>query len=432
MNKKQLISLAIVLALGAGLTVLALKNKGPLSHAHDEHSHDHGAHESPDAPAAAEFERGPHQGRMLREDDFATEVTIFERGVPPQFRVYCYEKGEPVDPAQVKLTIQLDRLGGRTDVHQFKPEGEYLAGDLALVVYEPHSFNVTVTAERGGKTHRWQYNSPEARVELSPEAAKNSGVIVETVSPATIKSTLKVNGRIRVNEEQMKHVVPRYPGVLKEVRKKLGDPVAKDEVLAVVESNESLQRYEVKSDLAGTIIEKHAMPGEFVDASKPMFVVADLGSVWVDLNIFRQDAPRVKAGQTVMIDGGDGLPKAAGKITYLSPFGAESTQTLLARVVLPNPAGEWRPGLFVTGAVIFAEAAVPVAVKPGALQSFRDWTVVFVNEGNLYEPIVVETGRRDADWVEIVSGMKVGQRYVAAGSFIIKADILKSGASHDH
>jgi cobalt-zinc-cadmium efflux system membrane fusion protein len=277
--------------------------------------------------------------------------------------------------------------------------------------------------------------TPEAlenKVEITPEIAKASGIVVATVSPAKIKSMLKVNGRIRVNEEQMKHVVPRYPGVLKEVRKRLGDQVAKDEVIAIVESNESLQRYEVKSDLAGTIIEKHAAPGEFVGASEAIFTIADLSSVWVDLNIFRQDSARVKAGQPVMIDGGEELPKAEGKITYVSPFGSESTQTLLARVMMDNASGDWRPGLFVTGEVLFEEVEVPLAVKPGAVQTFRDGTVVFVNDGNLYEPLCVETGRSDADWVEIISGMKAGQRYVAAGSFIIKADILKSGATHDH
>jgi cobalt-zinc-cadmium efflux system membrane fusion protein len=226
--------------------------------------------------------------------------------------------------------------------------------------------------------------------------------------------------------------VPRYPGVLKEVRKKLGDRVEQDEVLAIVESNESLQKYEVKSELAGTIIEKHAALGEFVGEGEAIFIIADLGSVWVDLNIFRQDAARVKVGQPVKIDGGAGLPTAEGKITYLSPFGAESTQTLLARVVLSNPDGDWRPGLFVTGEVLFEEVTVPLAVPPGAIQTLRDWTVVFVNEGNLYEPLVIKTGRSDADWVEITSGTKAGQRYVAEGSFIIKADILKSGATHDH
>ena len=425
MKKNQIIAILAVLALGAGFTTLALKKTKPA--AADGKYGDGAAHRE---EAGEQMERGPHRGRMLREGNFATEITIFETGLPPQFRVYFYEQDKPVDAAQVKLTVKLNRLGGRTDMIQFKKEGDYLVGDQTI--YEPHSFEVKVTAERGGQTHRWQYESPEARVELAPEAEKASGVVVETVGPAKIKATLKANGRVVPNEDQMKHVVPRYPGVLKVVLKRLGDKVSKDEVLAAVESNESLQRYEIKSDLAGTIIEKHAVPGEFVSEGEAIFIVADLSSVWVDLNIYRQDAARVKADQTVMIDGSDGLHKDKGTIAYISPFGSENTQTLLARVVLPNPDGEWRPGLFVTGEILLEEVEVPVAVKASAVQTFRDWTVLFVNEGNFYEPLVIEPGRSDGEWVEIVSGLKPGLRYVAGNSFIIKADILKSGASHDH
>jgi cobalt-zinc-cadmium efflux system membrane fusion protein len=105
---------------------------------------------------------------------------------------------------------------------------------------------------------------------------------------------------------------------------------------------------------------------------------------------------------------------------------------LLARVVLPNPAGEWRPGLFVTGEILLEVVEVPLAVKASAVQTFRDWTVVFVNEGDFYEPLVIEPGHSDGEWVEIITGMKPGLRYVTDNSFIIKADILKTGASHDH
>lgn len=430
MNKKQLIAVVIVLALGAGLTGLALKKLKPTVSTETHEDHASGSHEGEADERGEEMEKGPHGGRLLQDGDFAAEITIFERGVPPQFRVYAFEKGKPVAPTQVKLRVELKRLGKRIDTIPFKPEGDYLVGDQTI--YEPHSFDVKVTAEFNGKTHHWEYESYEARVELTPEAVKSSGLAVETVGPAKLRGTLKVNGRILPNEEQMKHVVPRYPGVLKEVRKRLGDEVTRGDVLAVVESNESLQRYEVKSDLAGTIIEKHATPGEFVKEGDAIYIVADLSAVWVDLNVYRQDAARVKEGQRVVVDGGEGLHREEGRISYISPFGAENTQTLLARVVLPNPHGQWRPGLFVTGEIVLEEVEVPLAVKASAVQTFRDRTVVFVNEGSFYEPLVIEPGRRDGNWVEIVAGAKSGQRYVAENSFIIKADILKSGASHDH
>jgi len=423
MNKKQITAVILVLLAGAGITWYALRYAKPAAHAGGATGHGM-------ETVVAETPKGPHGGRLLSAGDVAVEVTIFERGVPPEFRVFLYEKNQPLDLASGKLTIELHRFGGRVDRIGFKPRDGYLLGDQEIV--EPHSFDVKVILEHAGQTHRWTYDSYEGRTQMSAEAARNAGIIIESVGPVKLKQTLQVHGRIVANEDQMKHVIPRFPGVVREIRKRLGDPVAKDEVLAVVESNESLQPYEVRSAQVGTVIRKNVSAGEFVNEGETIYVVADLGSVWVDLSIYRKDFAQVKVGQSVTIDGGEGLPQAEGRIAYLSPFGAKDNQTMLARVVLPNPNGEWRPGLYVTAQVLVEEVEVPTAVKASALQSFRDWDVVFLNDGNLFEIAILELGRRDAEWVEVVSGLAAGQRYVADNSFIIKADILKSGASHDH
>ncbi len=414
MNARQLIGLFIIAALGA----VSCDRHDPSGHGHGD-----------GANTAQEPAKGQHGGRLLTSGDFQTEVTIFERGVPPQYRVYFYEKGQPVDPAEVKFSIELHRLGGRVDKFEFKKEQDYLVGDK--VVEEPHSFDVRVAAEYKGQTHRWEYDSYEGRTELSPEAVKSSGIVVETVGPAKLKQTIRVFGRIKENEDHVKHVIPRFPGVIREVRKRLGDSVAKDEVLAIVESNESLQPYEIKSAIAGTVIQKHATAGEFAKEGDTIYIVADLSTVWVDLDVYHQDFHHLKVGQSVTVETGPG-DKAQGKISYLSPFGMENTQTMLARVVVDNSNGDWRPGLFVTADILVEKVEVPVAVKAGALQTFRDWDVVFINVGNTFEIRPLELGRRDGDWMEVTSGLEAGQRYVAENSFIIKADILKSGATHDH
>jgi cobalt-zinc-cadmium efflux system membrane fusion protein len=119
-------------------------------------------------------------------------------------------------------------------------------------------------------------------------------------------------------------------------------------------------------------------------------------------------------------------------LAYLSPIGAVNTQTLLARSVLPNPDRSWRPGLFVTAEVEVGASPVPVAVAVDALQRVRDWDVVFLASGNVFEAQPVEVGRRDATHVEVVEGLAAGQRYVSSGSFILKAEAGKSGATHDH
>ncbi|MEO6182524.1 MAG: efflux RND transporter periplasmic adaptor subunit, partial [Verrucomicrobiota bacterium] len=199
-----------------------------------------------------------------------------------------------------------------------------------------------------------------------------------------------------------------------------------------VESNESLQPYEVKSSIAGTVIEKNVTPGEYAKEGESIFTVADLGTVWVDLNVPRKNFGKIKIGQVVNISAGEGMTNAQGALSYISPFGAEDTQTMLARVELPNTNGNWNPGLFVTAEIIVEESEVAIAVKPSAIQTFRDWEVVFQQDGAIFEIAILELGRRDGEWVEVLSGLKAGQKYAAENSFIIKADILKSGASHDH
>ena len=115
--------------------------------------------------------KGPNGGRMLTDGDFAVEVTIFEAGQDPQFRVFPTRNGKPVDPGSVKLTMKLRRLGGAVDTFAFKPAQTFLAGQG--VVEEPHSFDVEVVAVERGKRHVWTYSSPEGRTRITADAAND-------------------------------------------------------------------------------------------------------------------------------------------------------------------------------------------------------------------------------------------------------------------
>lgn len=379
---------------------------------------------------APEAKKGPHGGRLLEDGDFAVEVTIYERGLPPEFRVFAYQDGKPVDPDSVKLTIELHRFGGKVDTIGFANREDHLLGDREIV--EPHSFDVEVTAERNGKTSHWEYPSYEGRTTMSAEAVKSSGIVVEAAGPAKVSTVIKVSGRVQPNEDHLAHVIPRYTGIVKQVRKRLGDHVPKGGVMAVVESNQSLQPYEVRSSIAGTVIKKDVTPGEFAREGEAIYAVADLSTVWVDFNVHHKDFDKLEVGQHVKVTDAENSRTASGTVDYISPFGTEGTQTTLARVVLANPERRWRPGLFVTGEIVVEETDVPVAVKAGALQTFRDWDVVFMNDGDIFEIAILELGRRDDEWVEVVSGIPAGQKYVTENSFVVKADIGKSGATHDH
>lgn len=378
----------------------------------------------------AAYERGPHGGRWLADGDFAIELTIFEEGVAPEFRAFAYRDDEPLDPGTVQLEVTLRRLGDRVERIRFAPRAGYLLGDQT--VHEPHSFDAEVVARENESEHRFQFSSYENRVELAPEQIEAAGIAIASAAPATIRERVVLNGRIAPNEDALAHVMPRFPGIVRSVHKRLGDPVARGDLLAVVESNESLQTFELRAPLAGTVIAKDVAPGELASNERAIFEIADLGSVWVDLDVYRRDFGRLRVGQKVRIDAGDGSAPAESTLAYLSPIGSANTQTLLARAVLPNPDRSWRPGLFVTAEVEVGASPVPVAVSVEALQRVRDWDVVFLASGALFEAQPVELGLRDGEHVEVRSGLAAGQRYVAAGSFILKAEAGKSGAAHDH
>jgi cobalt-zinc-cadmium efflux system membrane fusion protein len=257
-------------------------------------------------------------------------------------------------------------------------------------------------------------------------------VEVGTAGPRRIAITQELPGEVVVNADRLAHVVPRFPGIAREVKKQLGDRVEAGEVLAVIESNESLSPYEVKSLIGGTVIGKHITLGEFVRDDADVYVVADLSSVWVNVTVYARDLPRVRQGQRVTV-GATGWPETAeGRIAYVGPVVGEATRTAVARVELANPRGTWRPGLFVTAAVQVEEAAVPVAVADEAVQTVGGREVVFALEDGAFEARPVVTGRTDGEWVEVVSGLDAGARCAFRGSFILKSELGKGEAGHEH
>lgn len=382
------------------------------------------------AESIENFKRGPHGGRLLQKDNFQVEVTIFEpEGVPPRFRIYFYDKGVPIKPSEVKYEMELQRIN-RTENIPFTQQDDYLISTIEAT--EPHSFKVKIVATFKEQTFQWEYESYEGRVELTPESIRVNEIQIERAGSINFEIKLEVIGKIRPNEELTVFISPRFPGMVKAVNKKLGDYVNKGEVLAIVESNESLKNYEVRSEIDGMVIKKDINLGMNLSGQENIFVISDLSSVWADVNVYRQDLSRVQIGDPIEVSSLDGSLNQEATISYISPLGDESTQSVVARAVLSNPKVEWKPGLFISGEITVENVSIPVAVKEAALQTFRDWDVVFIVVDNLFEVVPVELGRKNKEWVEIMTGLNPGDRYVSTNSFILKADLEKSGAKHEH
>jgi cobalt-zinc-cadmium efflux system membrane fusion protein len=227
-------------------------------------------------------------------------------------------------------------------------------------------------------------------------------------------------------------VTPRFPGVVTEIRKRVGDRVEKGEVIAKIESNQSLTVYEMKAAISGTVIERQVALGEYASEQKAAFTIADLTSVWVDLAISRRDLSRIKIGDVILVDSGDGLAPVEAKLSYISPVSNADTQSVLARAVVANDPIRLRPGLFVTARLVLQAKEVPLAVKLSALQTIDSRTVVFVRNGTKFEPRDVELGDRDTENVEVMFGLVEGDVYAAKNSFVIKAELAKGSATHEH
>lgn len=192
----------------------------------------------------------------------------------------------------------------------------------------------------------------------------------------------------------------------------------------------------ITAPFSGRVIERNITLGERLKEDTVAFVVADLSTVWVDLSVHQKDLPFVSEGQGVVISLGRDIPDAAGRISYLSPVIAQETRTALARVVLPNPDGHFRPGLFVTAVLTGAELPVSVMVPKSALQNLNGESVVFIRQGDGFKPQPVTTGRMSKTNAEVVSGLAPGQAFVAHGTFELKAKIvtstMDSHAGHGH
>ena len=285
---------------------------------------------------------------------------------------------------------------------------------------------------KGDKGHDEKGHGEEGVVEMSDARVASSNIEILSAKSETLHDSLVLNGILQPNQETLVQVTPRFPGVVREIKKRIGDTVEKGELLAKIESNQSLSVYEMRAPISGTVIDRQISLGEYASEQKPAFIVADISTVWVDLSVYRRNLPRVRIGDRILIDVGDGGKPIEASLFYISPVGSSDTQSALARAVVPNIDMRLRTGLFVSARLILSAKPVAIAVRASAIQTVENRSVVFVRNGDKFEARDVELGARDSDNVEILFGLLDGDRYAAKNSFIVKAELGKGSASHEH
>ncbi|MCB5185963.1 efflux RND transporter periplasmic adaptor subunit [Methylobacillus gramineus] len=497
-NKGQWLIVLIILLLGIVLAVWILSSGKADSDRQDEHGRHPHSHEE----ANTETPKGPHAGKWLKQDGLALEATIYEQGNAPVFRVYAYDGTQPLDPAKVQLTMEIQRLGQPVQILRLHAEQGYLTSDTEIV--EPHSFEVKLLAQYAGKQYRFGYAQQEARVQFSDHQLAMNGIEILTAAPARIKANLKLIGEVRLNADRTVLIVPRLGGVVQSVAANAGDQVRKGQLLAIVSSqqladqrsemlaarervalarityerekqlwedkisakqdylqakqsmqeqeivlrstqqklavlginpvsnNHDLTSYEIRSPIDGVVTDKQIAVGQVLREDTNIYQVADLSTVWVEATVYARDLNLILPGQQVTVRSSALKQQAIGKVAYIQAQLGEQSRTAMARIVLPNANGQWRPGVPADIDLVTEEIEVPLAVSLEGLQTLRDWTVVFGRYGDLFEARPLKLGRSDDKYVEVLEGLSEGEQYAAKNSFLIKAELGKSSAVHDH
>jgi len=191
---------------------------------------------------------------------------------------------------------------------------------------------------------------------------------------------------------------------------------------------DQLTHYEITAPFSGTVIKRDVVAGQVLAPDAPVFVIADLSTVWIDLNVYQKDLPLVRPGLRIAF-AEPGLPEA--EIDYVGPVLGEESRTALARVIMPNPEGAWRPGLFVTAHVAADTQQATVLIPVDAIQSIDNKPCVFVAKEGGFEVRPITISNRTQAQAAVASGLSEGEVYAATETFILKAELGKAEAAEE-
>lgn len=206
-----------------------------------------------------------------------------------------------------------------------------------------------------------------------------------------------------------------------------------DEIKGLSNENDpDLRIYDIRSPMDGIVIARHINKGEFIENTVTIYEIADLSIIWIEIGIYPKDLVRVKEGQMVDISLPVDRKIAQAKIIYLSPIIQDETITAKAVAELKNPSGNWRPGSFVKVNIATEDVFAPIVISKEAIQEIEGKEFIFVRVPEGFEKRQAQLGVSDNENVEILSGLSSGEEYASSKTFLLKADLSKKEAEHEH
>jgi len=286
--------------------------------------------------------------------------------------------------------------------------------------------------DEDGHDHGDAGDAPADSATIAADIADASGIRTAPAGPGEIADEHEVQGLLTLVEGRAAQVAARYPGPVRSLSANTGDRVTAGQTLATVESNLSLTDYAIAAPISGTVLARHASLGSVAAEGAPLFEIADLSELWVDLHIFGADAGHIVPGAPVAVTRLSDGAAAQTTLERVLPGTATASQSTVARAVLANGDGLWRPGSAVRARITVERTPADLVVPLTALQTLEGRDVVFVRRGDTYTAHPVALGKRDARHVEVLAGLQAGDAVVVEQSYLIKADLGKAGAAHEH
>ena len=290
--------------------------------------------------------------------------------------------------------------------------------------------------------HTDEHEEKEGHVKLSEVLAKKAGIENIHADSGEIKQTITVYGKTVVEPSAISQIRAPFPGMITQLKVNIGDIVKAGEVIAEIESNDSLKRYTLTSPISGIVTTRHANIGELAN-EQVLLTIANYDQLWVELRLFPSQIKEVSKGQTVIISSANSSEEIQTEsvIKHLLPgnfnrgnlnSGKSSQAFIVARVPLDNTKGQWSPDLLLSGSVVINQVKVPLVVDNRAIQIIEGEQVIFVKNEEGYETRLLTFGESDGLFTHVISGLESGEQYAVKNSYLLKADLEKSSASHHH
>ena len=263
--------------------------------------------------------------------------------------------------------------------------------------------------------------------------------VAEVYSPDLVSAQqeylLALKSRATLKDSPISSISQGGEGLVASSRQKLKLMGVKDNQIASLERTGVPNiRLPIYTPLSGVVIEKLVLAGQYVNVGDPLFSIADLSTVWVDVEVYENEFPSIKIGQKVEF-ASQSYPGTtfSGKVSFIYPFLDPNTRTIKVRVELPNPGGKLKPEMFMRGLIKASQGTVLTVPVTAVLDTGKRKVVWVEKEPGSYVPRDVTTGDRSGDRIRILSGLKEGEKVAVSGGYLIDSEAqLKGGTGGGH